>query len=291
MSRTTNMFAVLGDSDDEKVAPTPVPKKNTKKSSSGSNNSKPVASNSSNVSKSNSNGGGRGSRGDRNTKGGRGPRTARDGKRTYDRRSGTGRGKEIKKGGGGSRNWGSDKAEAKKAEGRVEGNNNRSKKSSKGENEVTTGDDSEGQTAPPVVVEEEEEEPTISLDEYFATKKEVTLFGPKAVKVVENEFEGKSAHKAVEGDFLVMGSGKTLRKKSAKKDTEKIDINFRFKKEGGGDGRSGREGRGDDRRGGDRRGGGRRSGGRGGGDRRGGRGRGRGSGSGFALDSNAFPSL
>ena len=123
------------------------------------------------------------------------------------------------------------------------------------------------------------------------------MFGPKAAKVVENEFEGKSAHKAVEGDFLVMGSGKSLRKKSAKKDTEKLDINFRFKKEGGGDDRSGREGRGDDRRGGegrggrggDRRGGGRRSGGRGGGDRRGGRGRG--GGSGFALDSNAFPSL
>jgi Sec-independent protein translocase protein TatA len=41
-------------------------------------------------------------------------------KRTYDRRSGTGRGKEIEKGGGGGRNWGSDKIEARTNEGPVD---------------------------------------------------------------------------------------------------------------------------------------------------------------------------
>jgi hypothetical protein len=41
-------------------------------------------------------------------------------KRTCDRRSGTGRGKEIEKGGGGGRNWGSDKIEARTNEGPVD---------------------------------------------------------------------------------------------------------------------------------------------------------------------------
>eukprot|EP00979_Chaetoceros_neogracilis_P003521 scaffold611_cov166-Chaetoceros_neogracile.AAC.4 len=40
--------------------------------------------------------------------------------RTYDRRSGTGRGKEIEKGGGGRQNWGSDKIEARTNEGPVD---------------------------------------------------------------------------------------------------------------------------------------------------------------------------
>lgn len=280
MSRNINSFAVLDDSDDEQVSSPPVVAKNeTKKSVS-----KPTSS-SNNVSKGNSSGGNksrnRNTNNDRNTKGGRGPRTARDGKRTYDRRSGTGRGKEIKKGGGGARNWGSDKNDAKKAEGHVEEG-----ELNKNAEEGVGGEATAEETAtPPAEVVEEEEDKTLTLDEYLSAKKDVTLFQSKGEKVVENEFEGKSALDYVEENFLVMGTGKSLRKKgSGKKGPEKIEVDFRFKKEGGGS---------DDR---PRRGGGRGSGerrnDRRGGDRRGGRrGGGRGGGRGFALDSNAFPSL
>jgi len=123
----------------------------------------------------------------------------------------------------------------------------------------------------------------------MSTKKEVSLFGSKggdnSKKIVDNEFEGKNAHVAdLEENFLVMGTGKALRKKgTGKKEVEKLDIDFRFKK-GGGGGAGG-----DDR---PRRGGGRdgRSDRRGGDNRRSGAG-GRGRDSSFALDSNAFPSL
>ncbi len=60
------------------------------------------------------------SRNNQDKKGGRGGRIpAHDGKRAYDRQSGTGCGKEIKKEGGGGHNWGSEKINAKKAEGPV----------------------------------------------------------------------------------------------------------------------------------------------------------------------------
>merc|ERR1712071_705902 len=106
---------------------------------------------------------------DRNTKSGRGRPPARDGKRTYDRRSGTGRGREIKKGGGGGRNWGSDKNVTKKNEGSV-------KKDSpvNPESPPEEGDDpkaaEEDVAATNEVVEDKKEEPeednTMSYEEY-----------------------------------------------------------------------------------------------------------------------------
>eukprot|EP00986_Skeletonema_menzelii_P013826 scaffold8467_cov137-Skeletonema_menzelii.AAC.5 len=137
---------------------------------------------------------------DRNTKsGGRGrPAPARDGKRQYDRRSGTGRGKEIKKSGGGGRNWGSDKDAAKKAEGPVV----------EGAEDVNT-PEAEDKEADVVeeVVEEKEPEPvdnTMSYEEYMATKAkpDSDLFKPVETREVENEFAGKAASKKEEEDFL-----------------------------------------------------------------------------------------
>lgn len=217
---------------------------------------------------------------DRNTKGGRGRPAARDGKRTYDRRSGTGRGKEMKKGGGGAHNWGSDKNEARKAEGHID-----EKVVDKVDGPVT--EETENK-APAVVVVEEEEDKTISLKDYLNTKKttDSPFFAPKEEKALDsNEFSGATAHVAVEEDFLVMGSAKALRKKGGeKKKSTLIDLGFRTAKPN------------EDRRSND----GDRNGGRG--DRRGGRGRGGGrggrggkqggkSGSSFELSSKAFPSL
>ena len=134
---------------------------------------------------------------DRNTKGGRGPRVARDGKRTYDRRSGTGRGKEIKKGGGGGRNWGSDKVEARKSEGPVDESA-----------PVVPSEEAEATENEPVVEEPavvEEEDKTMTMEEYLASKAGKVagegLFGAKKEKtIVDNEFSGKEAHVVVEED-------------------------------------------------------------------------------------------
>jgi len=291
MSRT-NAFAIFDDSDDE--APMVVASTIKKESKSiTQKSSKKSVSNSSaqegNKSRS------RGSNNDRHTKGGRGPRSAREGKRTFDRRSGTGRGKEIKKDGGGAHNWGSDKNDAKEAEGVVDENEI---KNNEQENEETV-------AGPTIVEEEEEEEATLTLEEYLETKKEVTLFSSsKKEKKIDNEFAGKVARVVdVEEDFLVLGTGKNLRKKKSGNDkkAQTLEINFRVAKPGGDD---------DNKRDGPRRGGrdgNDRRGGRDGNDRRGGRdrrndgrGRGRGGGRGgrrggrgesFALDANAFPSL
>lgn len=216
--------------------------------------------------------------GDRHTKGGRGGRApARDGKRTFDRKSGTGRGREISKGGGGGHNWGSDKNEAKKAEGPVtEGEE--APVEENGEN----GEEEEVKEPEPV------EDKTMSYEEYMASKArpDSAAFKPVVERTVENEFAGKSGSRKEEEDFLVMGGGKQLKKKGQKKDEkEKLVIDFKVKSATGGDDRGPRRDGGRDRRGSGGRDG-RRDGRR---DRgRGGRGGGRGL---DATDPNAFPSL
>lgn len=311
MSRAINSFAVLDDSDDEQ--PQVKATSNNKNSASSAGAGGDVAKQSQQSVSDHDSKSRRNPNNDRNTKGGRGPRRARDGKRTYDRRSGTGRGKEIKKGGGGARNWGSDKVDAKKAEGDVD--EQELNKEVEGQGGEGGGGEEVAEVpaaTPEPVIEEEEEDKTLTLEEYMASKKKtVSVFGSmtKGEKVIENEFEGKNARVAVEEDFLEKTGGKALRKKgsSAKdKGVEKLDLNFRIKKASGGDGdrddrprrtgggRGGGEGggAGGDRRrgGGDRRSGGRGRGGRGGGGGGGGR-RGGGRGGNFALDTNAFPSL
>ena len=257
--------------------------------------------------------------GDRNTKHGRGGRApARDGKRAYDRRSGTGRGKETKKGGGGARNWGSDKNEARQNEGHVEEG-----AEAPADAKDPVGDDTE-RNEEPAVEEEPEPEPepednTMSYEEYMASKADPdnAAFAPVKEREVEDQFSGlKLAKKEEVEEFMVMGGGKQKKPKQKKNNTKTtLTPAFRVKRSDdgerreGGRGRGGRDGRG---RGGGRgggrdgrgRGGGRdgrgRGGGRGGG-REGGRGggregRGRGGGGrgggGLNLgDASAFPSL
>ena len=223
----------------------------------------------------------------RHTKGGRGGRPpAREGKRTFDRKSGTGRGREISKGGGGGHNWGSDKNDAKKAEGPI----------TEGEEPAAVEEENGKEETEEEVVPEPEEDKTMSYDEYIASKArpDSAAFKPIAERTVENEFAGKARSRKEEEDFLVMGGGKQPKKKGQKKDEkEKLVLDFKVKSATGDD----RGGRRDGRRDGERRGsgGGRdgrrdgRRGGRGGGGGRGGRG---GGGRGLdATDPNAFPSL
>lgn len=218
---------------------------------------------------------------DRNTKHGRGGRPpVRDGKRAYDRRSGTGRGKEIKKGGGGARNWGSDKNEAKKMEGRIND-----------DEDIVLMDDTQAD----VTIEKDEpskEDNTMTFADYMASKgkkEEVPL------RETKNDFAGATAaRKGEEESFMAMGGGKKKKEKKKKVPERKtIDLGFRVVKADANSGRS--DGRGDGR---DFRGGrGDRRGGRGG--RKGGRGSGRGSRNDIAkkpkalnvADADAFPSL
>ena len=267
---------------------------------------------------------------DRNTKYGRSGRApARDGKRAYDRHSGTGRGKEMKKGGGGAHNWGSDKDEARLAEGLV-------LEEDREDDEVDDNkqdEEADSKKEP----EQPPEKPTMSYEEYMASKQSLSsvnsAFAPVEERRVENEFSKVKATVAVEEDFLVMGDDKQKRTRTKKEQKQTVRTGFRVAANaenkdrdargggrgrgrggrareggrGGSDGRGrdgrGRDGRGRDGRGRDGRGrgGGRgpRGSGRGGGRRAGsgrdggGRGgRGRGSTGGLNVTSEeAFPSL
>lgn len=286
----SNFFAALDDSGDEAQAPKIVPKKEkVEPKTVVAEPSKPNQR--------------RQRHDDRNTKSGRGRPTVRDGKRQYDRRSGTGRGKEIKKGGGGGRNWGSDKNDAKHSTGPVVEKATDDEAAEETKESPTEKDEEEAVNAPApkVVVEEEEEveDKTLSYEDYLKQKQrpDSQLFAPLKLKaVVDDEFAGKSNMVKLEEDFLVMGGGKSLRKKSTKKDTKLITVTpaFRIGEKPSSDRRDKREGG----RGG---GGGGRGDGRGGNnrDRRGGQRKEQrasdttkeGVGAGFNVTEDAFPSL
>lgn len=258
-----NFFAALDDSGDE--APAPV-KNNSKKREPQKVTKKAATKGAVEQSKPD-NRGRRPNNYDRNTKHGRGGRNPpRDGKRAYDRRSGTGRGKEIKKGGGGARNWGSDKAEAKKMEGKIDEEEVKEDQVV----EPVEGQEPAAAEEPASVEEEKPEDKTMTFSEYMASK------GKKddnSERQVDNEFKGVSASKKVEEDFLVMGGGKQKRTKKKKDDQKQVvDVGFRTANPNAG----GRGGRGDRDRGG--------RGGRGGRD---GRGRGRGRGGRGSKNQNA----
>ncbi|OQR87921.1 hypothetical protein ACHHYP_07955 [Achlya hypogyna] len=170
-----------------------------------------------------------------------------DRKRNFDRRSGTGRGKEVSKSGGGGHNWGN---EADKTELAAEA-------------EIQEGVVAEeGATEEVAEVAVEEEVKTLTLDEYLAQKKQsrtsTELFGEVEVRAVANEFsdaalvtkDGKTP------DFIEASYEKVFTKKtSGRKKTLLTDVGFsvapvsapREEREGG---RGGRGGRGAPREGG-----------------------------------------
>ncbi|KAL3763496.1 hypothetical protein ACHAWU_009180, partial [Discostella pseudostelligera] len=210
----SNFFAALDDSDNEGKAPAPaVATKKTKAPPAP----KPEVVEPSKVVNQRPNKDDRKGRGGR---GGRGP--PRDGKRTHDRRSGTGRGKEIKKGGGGGHNWGSDQNDAKKAEGAV----TEGKEDENGMELTETEPVAEEEVEEEEVVEAKEPEPednTMSYDEYLAQKSrpDSEAFKPLEERAVDNEFAGKVSAKKETEDFLVMGGGKQPKKKGSGAKKEK----------------------------------------------------------------------
>jgi len=313
---SNNFFAALDDSDNEGEAPRKKVESESKKKAAITQISQ-AAEKPKERRRPNNN--------DRNTKHGRGGRIpSRDGKRAYDRRSGTGRGKEIKKGGGGARNWGSDKQEAKSAEGKLtEHQEESTDPEAKPDEAVTEKEETENPTPEEEPESEEEPEPednTLSYEEYIKTKvrPESSAFAPKEERSLSNDFANVSAKVVVQEDFLVMGGAKQKKKRDKTKDKDKsIQVGFRVapsgantgergdRRDGRGRGRGGRGGRGRSERDGGGRGrserdGGGRGRGRGRGDRdgagrgRGGRGRGRGRRDNQDIntsDADAFPSL
>lgn len=217
----SNFFAALDDSDDEGNRPQAVSKAGKKSSSS---NKAPIAEASKQDRR-------------RNERDGRGWRQPpREGKRAYERRSGTGRGREIKKGGGGSRNWGSDKNEARNAEGLngEEGEVLEAVVEAGGEEEEEKQDEKqeekqdEDEEAAARVRRMEEEAKKMTLDEYMAEKearqKDSEAFRPLAEKELENEFAGFKPKQKLSGqDFLVMKGAKQPKKKG-KQPKEKANI-------------------------------------------------------------------
>merc|ERR1712087_645066 len=134
------------------------------------------------------------------------------------------------------------------------------------------------------VKEEEPEDNTMSYEEYLKSKAkpEEGILAPVQKKDFVNEFEGKATHKVKNDEqFLVMGSGKALRKKGSgkKEDKKTIVPSFRV-------GEPNKRGERGERGGRDNRKGGR--------DRRGGRGRGDRKNKTVEIntaDTDAFPTL
>ncbi|OQR97364.1 hypothetical protein THRCLA_07005 [Thraustotheca clavata] len=165
-------------------------------------------------------------------------------KRNYDRRSGTGRGKEVSKSGGGGHNWGNeaDKTELA-AEAEIQ------------EGAVVTEETTE-EVAEVVVAEEDK---TLSYEEYLAQKKQSRAasehFAEVQVRSVTNEF-AEAALVTKDGktpDFIEASYEKVFTKKTSGRKKQLItDVGFsvtptsnpREEREGGrgGRGRGGRDG-------------------------------------------------
>ncbi|RQM26288.1 hypothetical protein B5M09_003458 [Aphanomyces astaci] len=186
-----------------------------------------------------------------------GERTER--KRNFDRKSGTGRGKEVSKSGGGARNWGNedDKTE-QAAEAAVD-------EAVADEAKEIAAEDA----VPEVAVVEEEVDNTITYEEYLASKKSSRsndeLFADKELRTVENEFESAAliTKHGKTPDFIESNFEKVFTKKtSGRKKNLVTDVGFtapsisgpRFDREDREDrpagGRGGRGGRGEGARGG-----------------------------------------
>lgn len=76
---------------------------------------------------------------------------------------------------------------------------------------------------PEIAEPEPEPDNTMTLAEYMAAKEKKE----EKVREVENEFAGKAAAKKVEEDFLVLGEGKSKKKKQLKDNKKTLDVNFR----------------------------------------------------------------
>ncbi|ETP35633.1 hypothetical protein F442_16261 [Phytophthora nicotianae P10297] len=224
-SKYQNFFAAL-DSDDEDTPR--VNKKATPPPSAPVTLNKPAAGNKKSGNKKAPAADKKESRGQR--EGGRAPRErgergrgARGPRREYERRSGTGRGKEVNKQGGGARNWGN-KADP----------NEQMAEAAAQEGAKPASDEEAAEEA--AAEEEEEEEVQLTLDEYMAKQKSARsgeLFAEVEVRQVTNEFssavqitkEGKTP------DFMDSQYEKVYSKKTSGRKKQVItDVGFRTEK-------------------------------------------------------------
>jgi plasminogen activator inhibitor 1 RNA-binding protein len=144
-------------------------------------------------------------------------------KRQFDRKSGTGRGKEVAKGGAGGANWGSDKLEALGAEKHIAGDAEVAKETV----EVV-----EVEVAEPVAPE-----PTVfTFDEYTKRRSEVAktntdAFNEVKLREVTADFGGlKAASKEEGASFIALGAAKTARGKHDQRSGSKtvvLDVAFK----------------------------------------------------------------
>lgn len=211
-----NPFAALESDDDEDFVKVQSSKKTDSKGSKKPTQTqqKPaattVATSSDNGNANKTSGRGGGGRGDTRNKGrgaGRGGKETGDrknGKREYDRRSGTGRGSEVAKGGAGKGGWGTNEDEIAHQRKELESV------------ESTT---AEANTTNKAAVQEEPEEPvepekpTFTLDEFLAkrdaSRQSSSVFSSMEVRQVTEDFKGLKTKDDDQSPFIVLGGGKT----------------------------------------------------------------------------------
>jgi len=137
-------------------------------------------------------GGGSGGRGQTNRRGGRGAPAPREGKRVYDRKSGTGRGRELRKSGyGGAGAVGKWEEEAVVAQETIQAEQTANKDAAAGETKVeeVPVEDSEEQKA--LKKEEEEEKKKKSFDQWLAEKNKNKVVADSQLNTREVEVDEK----------------------------------------------------------------------------------------------------
>ncbi|CAM9331741.1 unnamed protein product, partial [Scytosiphon promiscuus] len=194
----------------------------------------------------------RDTRENRDNRGGRSGYAGRDGRnREYDRRSGTGRGREMKKSGGGGRNWGNDAAAgmdnaaataALDAEGGAGWAANGNAAEDPEATEVVDGEAAEGAESPkddtpaPPAREPEPEEIQLTLDEHQAmldakAKELADMIGEVSIKTVDDsEFaEGAIRNKQEVQEEGYMGGKVAKTRKVKTQRTREVfqDVGFR----------------------------------------------------------------
>jgi len=222
----SNPFALL-DSDSEEEVPVQIKSTNN---SSKSKNTKKVTNNRSSAAqkkKSSSNVSGTGfddlnkkenSRRSRNSQVSRGAKARNNtdvkrGKREFDRRSGTGRGREIKKDGAGGHNWGNEKDAVAAA------------------TETPAAEDEENADKKEEAVEAEEEEVQLSLEEYKAQKNEkrhgegFQKLQTRKLSTAESGY-GKKVERAEEESFIHFGYQKKKIREKTQKKKKMVEVHF-----------------------------------------------------------------
>jgi plasminogen activator inhibitor 1 RNA-binding protein len=147
-------------------------------------------------------------------------------KRQFDRRSGTGRGREVSKDGAGGANWGSDKLEALKGEKHVAGDAELPEESVEVEAETVV------VTEAPKEPEGPPEPPVFTLEEHnrkiAAGRAQNTAFSEVSIREVTTDFSGMKTVSQPESVFISFGAAKSQKGKKYQRSTTKSSIDAAF---------------------------------------------------------------